>query len=333
MSSGTGVLTDGLKIASIREGGAIEPFCGELSVNSGTHRCVDERAGTGPYFSVGEDGAPFESYEHGVFYYPNEDWCVVDPGSELHNILTSPVPDGRNPRSIHSTVFTFHLDNNICNSLLDFVAKNKRPIGGGLSLQDIVSHDTPGFDTAAKPLLSCIRRYIQVGKIWSAAFLNGRANRRSTTVHPKTGQTIGLHLDNSNALPLDQKDQANIRLGVNLGPGVRYFWMINLSLRQLADAVSAWREIPAQYFSEQPSTVGQWFMDANPGYRVVRIKMDPGTCYLAPTQQFLHDGSTAGSPCEDNVFFLRGMLALIGAPLEATALAGLGASLGLQPSG
>ena len=98
----------------------MKPFCGELSVSSGTHRCLDE---------------------HGDFYYPNENWCVADPQSELYNILTRPVTDSWNSQSIHSTVFTFRVDSNVCSPLLDFVAKNKRPIDG-LSAQDIVRDDT-----------------------------------------------------------------------------------------------------------------------------------------------------------------------------------------------
>jgi hypothetical protein len=42
------------------------------------------------------------------------------------------------------------------------------------------------------------------------------------------------------------------------------------------------------------SPMGLVFMDVFPEYPVLRLRVEPGECYVAPTENMLHDASTLG---------------------------------------
>lgn len=282
-------LNEGLKVATIRDGGRVNQFAGQLSVSSGTHRCLDQ---------------------HGEFYYPNEDWHNVDAGSELHKLLTSPVPDQLDPKTVHQNAFVFQLDSVLCGQFVEFIARHKRPLEGFSAKNLVTSEEAPEFDAQVKPLLSEIERFVKPLSVDNTVLMNHHANRRSTTIESRTGHIVGLHIDNFDAVPVEERDNVGTRVCVNLGPGIRYLWIVNVSYREIVKCVSGFRDIPESYYSERPTTIAKWFMERNPDYGVVRVRMDPGTCYLAPTQQYVHDGSTAWSLHEDNIFFIRGKFGL-----------------------
>lgn len=282
-------LNEGLKIATLRDGGRIDHYSGPLSVSSGTHRCLDQ---------------------HGDFFYPNEDWRNVDPGSELHKLLTSPLPDQLDQKAVHRNVFAFQIAVGMCMDLVQYVARHKRPLEGFAAKNLVTTEEAPDFDDVTRPLLDEIRRFVDTVSVDNAVFMNHHANRRSTTVESRSGHVVGLHIDNFDAVPVEERDNVGTRLCVNLGPGPRYFWVMNVSLREIVKAVSDFKDIPEAYYSERPTTIAKWFLERHPDYGVIRMRMDPGTCYLAPTQQYVHDGSTAWSVHEDNIFFIRGRFGL-----------------------
>jgi len=54
------------------------------------------------------------------------------------------------------------------------------------------------------------------------------------------------------------------------------------------------------------SLIGKSFMSTFPNYPVVRVRLRPGEAYIAPTENILHDGSSAGVGNVNHYLSLRG---------------------------
>ncbi|MCB5911979.1 hypothetical protein [Streptomyces pinistramenti] len=110
----------------------------------------------------------------------------------------------------------------------------------------------------------------------------------TTTGNPANGQLLGLHLDNWDRLPYDAKDTGRRRLCLNLGPGTRYLILCLTNAKALCRAVH-----PHGYTSRYPHTDDlRAFITAGRQLPCIRIRLDPGDGYIAPTEYLPHDGST-----------------------------------------
>ncbi|MCC3425532.1 MAG: hypothetical protein JGK12_16740 [Microcoleus sp. PH2017_01_SCD_O_A] len=134
--------------------------------------------------------------------------------------------------------------------------------------------------------------------------MGGRQPGLSTaTIDNKRGCRNGLHTDSWDNLPLDKKQEATNRICVNLGRDSRYFLFVNLTEMDIfqmlgcsgADIGKPWtRQLTYQ------------FMQRYPEYPVVKLRIAPGEAYIAPTENMIHDASTADMKHLDIKVMMRG---------------------------
>ncbi|MEU3092477.1 hypothetical protein ACWCQ0_38705 [Streptomyces massasporeus] len=142
------------------------------------------------------------------------------------------------------------------------------------------------------------------GRLETAAWLdplNGRwptkllgctaspGNWATTTEDSAIRRRIGLHVDNFDRLPYPRRHHGRRRLCLNLGPGPRYLLIGDHDIQQIC------RTLHADSDRHYPHTehVRRYVADGHP-LRCLRIRLEPGDGYIAPTEFLAHDGSTAG---------------------------------------
>ncbi|MER7845011.1 hypothetical protein ABTZ03_13835 [Kitasatospora sp. NPDC096077] len=115
------------------------------------------------------------------------------------------------------------------------------------------------------------------------------AKALTTTPNYQDGRRIGLHVDNWDRLDYDSKDTGRRRLCFNLGPGACYLLLADLDIRTIC------RTLYSDPGSRYPHTDDlRAYVASHRSLRVLRIRLDPGEGYIAPTELLPHDGSTEG---------------------------------------
>jgi hypothetical protein len=114
-------------------------------------------------------------------------------------------------------------------------------------------------------------------------------NSPTVTFDENTGQYIGLHIDCWDGDNITDEVGIRNRICINLGKYPRYFFFINLDLGHLCGLLKK----DKKDFSSK-SELAYDFLSTHYTYPVVRIKLEPGEYYLAPTEQVLHDASFDG---------------------------------------
>ena len=113
---------------------------------------------------------------------------------------------------------------------------------------------------------------------------------------------IGLHVDRWDRLSVDELEQSSNRISINLGPVDRHFIFLN----QTASGMVAMLERANLYVAPDVGAIGAAFMLAFPEYPIVRLRLRPGEAYVAPTENILHDGSSAGIMETNRYLSIRG---------------------------
>lgn len=114
--------------------------------------------------------------------------------------------------------------------------------------------------------------------------------QRSTAYDPVHGEYRGLHIDDHEKAPLDQRGACFLLLNVNLGDASRFLQFIPLTVEGLrltlhqdcglnTEGLSA-KDLKNAFFTSNPNTI------------VWRVAIPPGAAYLAQTQNLIHDGAT-----------------------------------------
>ncbi|MCU0543204.1 MAG: hypothetical protein MUE44_13700 [Oscillatoriaceae cyanobacterium Prado104] len=134
--------------------------------------------------------------------------------------------------------------------------------------------------------------------------MGGRQPGLSTaTIDNKRGCRNGLHIDNWDGLPLAQKQQATNRICVNLGRESRYFLFVNLTEMDIFEML----ECPKSgFYKPWTRQLTNEFMKRYPDYPVVKLRIAPGEAYIAPTENMIHDASTAEMQYLDVKVMMRG---------------------------
>ncbi|MFI6451408.1 hypothetical protein ACIBF6_07605 [Streptosporangium amethystogenes] len=116
-----------------------------------------------------------------------------------------------------------------------------------------------------------------------------RPGRLTSTEDSTTGHRIGLHIDNFDRLPYPARQNSRRRLCLNLGPGTRYLLVGDRDIKEIC------RTLGCDQDGYYPHTddLRRYVADGHP-LRCLRIRLDPGEGYIAPTEFLPHDGSTSG---------------------------------------
>ena len=125
----------------------------------------------------------------------------------------------------------------------------------------------------------------------------------TSTIDRNRGCHNGLHTDNWDKLPLNRKHEATNRICVNLGMEDRYFLFINLPEMTLFEMLGGSEEGIKQNWMR---SANEEFMRRYPEYPVVKLRIAPGEAYIAPTENMIHDGTTADKKHLDIKIMMRG---------------------------
>ena len=117
---------------------------------------------------------------------------------------------------------------------------------------------------------------------------------------------VGLHVDTAYVAPIAARCSSPNRLSVNLGYEDRFLLFPNLDVSQIDNLVRAagltYRDDPdAWTHGLRVAFMSRWTC-----YPVVKLRIRPGEAYLAPTENIVHDGCTAGQRHLDIQYSARG---------------------------
>ncbi|MEV8632893.1 hypothetical protein AB0395_14670 [Streptosporangium sp. NPDC051023] len=112
----------------------------------------------------------------------------------------------------------------------------------------------------------------------------------TSTEDPAIERRIGLHIDNFDRRTYPERHLSRRRLCLNLGPGTRYLLVGDRDIMEICRALGQDQE----QYCPHTDDVRQYIAD---GYllRCLRIRLEPGQGYIAPTELAPHDGSTSGA--------------------------------------
>jgi hypothetical protein len=120
---------------------------------------------------------------------------------------------------------------------------------------------------------------------------------------------VGMHLDTWEKIPMWQRKTARNRICVNLGRDDRYLLFINLTMQTLCELLG--HGDLAQSSEYYGTDLGHEFMKAYPAYPVTRLRLRSREAYIAPTDNFVHDGSSAGGRYPDIALHMLGYFGLV----------------------
>ncbi|PBC85156.1 hypothetical protein SAMN05428945_0272 [Streptomyces sp. 2224.1] len=160
------------------------------------------------------------------------------------------------------------------------------------------AHDEQGVDVANRDAADLLGEYLLTREGFGLIGLAAR-DPGLVTVTPRieTGLLTGLHVDGWDTFrPVGL---ATNRVGVNLGKGSRSLLYVPFAADALglADHKTWDRRIPG-------------FFTAHPQCPVLRVRIDPGEAYIAPTELALHDGNTEGNQAIDVCLHARGQFGI-----------------------
>jgi hypothetical protein len=126
-----------------------------------------------------------------------------------------------------------------------------------------------------------------------------------TATTDDTGAHVGLHVDNWYRAKLGERASAPNRISINLGVKARFLLYINLSLATIS-ALAAEQFASGAQVCDTQNGLRQVFMSRCASYPVVRVRLDPGEGYIAPTENMIHDACTGRSGALDLQCCVRG---------------------------
>jgi hypothetical protein len=101
------------------------------------------------------------------------------------------------------------------------------------------------------------------------------------------------------------RQQSRNRICFNLGNEKRFFLFINLGIDEIVSKIKAEHNATIDEVICMDDIV-TLFLELYPEYPVLKLKVEPGEGYLAPTEYIIHDGYNAGNKEMDIRLTLRG---------------------------
>lgn len=133
------------------------------------------------------------------------------------------------------------------------------------------------------------------------AFTDSQPGQPTTTIDESAGLRIGVHLDNFDKLPLAERTASRRRLGLNLGPGVRHLLLGSIDILDICQAAG----IRNPRYCPHTDDIRRHVAGGR-RFRLIRLRLDPGDGYIAPTELVPHDGSTLTAEAPSRIAFWLG---------------------------
>jgi hypothetical protein len=108
-----------------------------------------------------------------------------------------------------------------------------------------------------------------------------------TTTNPANNLFVGVHVDNHDRLPYPARHLGRRRLCFNLGPATRYLLLADRDIRSIAKVVHHDHQCRHPHTNDL-----RLYLAQGRPINVLRIRLEPGEGYIAPTELLPHDGST-----------------------------------------
>jgi hypothetical protein len=160
--------------------------------------------------------------------------------------------------------------------------------------------------TGCDAMMEFARTYLRSEQpLIEAGSIACKATGLPTSTTDDTGTYVGLHLDNWYRAELRARENAPNRISINLGLTARYFLYINLPLAAI-DALTVEQCPLDSRIHDTQHGLRAAFMSHFRSYPVVRIRLDPGEGYIAPTENLIHDGTTPDEQGSDVQYRVRG---------------------------
>jgi hypothetical protein len=164
--------------------------------------------------------------------------------------------------------------------------------------------DSP--DVRADPLLAWLLTQTSAlnsrGPFDLHSLISNAPGRRGTAFNTERQLHVGLHVDSWDKGDLASLQAARNRIAINVGTEPRYLVFINIPIVEMIPLLGA----PTRFADQPPDAVLDAFMSAFPDYPAIRLRVDPGEAYVAPTEAIAHEGSTEGATVADRVVMVRG---------------------------
>lgn len=132
-------------------------------------------------------------------------------------------------------------------------------------------------------------------------YLDQEPGLRTGTIDESQGLRIGMHLDNFDKLSFAERTTGRRRLGVNFGLGSRHLLLATIDVLDVCLANDP--DQPSRY--PHTDDLRRYVHDGRP-LIVLRIRLDPGQGYIAPTELLPHDGSTQTATEPSRIAFWLG---------------------------
>lgn len=159
--------------------------------------------------------------------------------------------------------------------------------------------------TGCDALLELARAYLRSDEpLLEGAAVSCNASGLPTATTDDGGTRVGLHVDNWYRTKLPDRANAPNRISINLGVKARFFLYVNLPLAAIG--ALAVEKFPSDSRIHDPQHgLRSLFMSHFGSYPVVRVRLDPGDGYIAPTENIIHD-AIASENVPDIQFCVRG---------------------------
>ena len=230
-------------------------------------------------------GRPGDTYEKGA-RVPKDDWRSLAASSFAELTASSGVPFNRNSIAV-----------------IPLPTALRRSIEQVNVVEQSKSWTAPEAEAARNELtrlsMPFVRSHMRDDPLVDElGLVVNAANQRTVTVNGRSGQRTGLHLDSWDGLSLVERDRATNRIGINLSHEHRWLLFCDIAVTTIVDRLA---NCPTK-----GSLLPDAFFTAYPDQPVIRVRIDPGHAYLGPTENMLHDGSTAGTTEPGAILFFRG---------------------------
>ncbi|SDQ04981.1 hypothetical protein SAMN05421664_0159 [Chryseobacterium soldanellicola] len=127
----------------------------------------------------------------------------------------------------------------------------------------------------------------------------------TTTFHFLNHEHIrytGLHIDKSTYFTPHTAYKSDNRISINISQEPRHLYFVNLTLKQIYGYV---QRLDSEKITSE--NIVEKFFALYPHYPVIKLEIKPYQYYIAPTDNFIHDGSTLGNKNFDITMVYVGM--------------------------
>jgi hypothetical protein len=164
------------------------------------------------------------------------------------------------------------------------------------------------YTTGCDAILKFARTYLRSEHpVLEGAAITCRATDLPTATTDDTGAHVGLHIDNWYRSKLNERASAPNRISINLGVTARFLLYINLPLATIGALATEQFAFDTRV-GDTRNGLRQLFMSRCGSYPVVRLRLEPGEGYIAPTENMIHDGCMPAENALDVQFSVRGRL-------------------------